>query len=260
MWTTLRLKSLRRGERCNAKRRVKKEEEEVEKPALEKLREDSPLTEMEDEDQHRMPSVAPSALTELDDQHEQDENHDDEDTHDGEEPHDDKQDHDAHEENTEEKAILTALEVLHVKFYQIDHLSCYRGLEYPNLQKLDLRIESSHPPGSDYWWQPILHNAPYSRLRQVTLTITDYAFPLYLSDLVTQHPSIHSLTLNVRIMHETLFESDMVDLCEALRVSREGGRPLGLRQLTLSDNINLSSELINTLAELGVALSYCSPY
>ena len=60
---------------------MKPEEEEAEKSALEKLREDSPLTEMEDEDQHRTPSVAPSALTELDDQHEH---------------------HDVHEENIEE--------------------------------------------------------------------------------------------------------------------------------------------------------------
>ena len=81
---------------------VKPDEEEVEKSALEKLREESPLMEMEDEDQHRMSSVAPSALTELDDQHEQDEHHDDEDAHDGEEPHDDDQDHDVHEENIEE--------------------------------------------------------------------------------------------------------------------------------------------------------------
>ena len=72
---------------------MKPDEEEVEKSALEKLREESPLTEMEDEDQHRTSSVAPSALTELDDQHEQDEHHDDEDAHDGEEPHDDDQDY-----------------------------------------------------------------------------------------------------------------------------------------------------------------------
>ena len=81
---------------------MKPEEEEAEESALEKLREESPLTEMEDEDQHRTPSVAPSALTELDDQHEQDEHHDDKDAHEGKEPHDDDQDHDVHEENIEE--------------------------------------------------------------------------------------------------------------------------------------------------------------
>ena len=160
------------------------------------------------------------------------------------------------EENTGEEAILTALEVLRVKTSYMP-LTC---LEYPNLQKLDLQY-ITHLPWREHWWQPFLHNAPYSRLEQVTLRVpyVGKSIPLHLSDLVTQHPSIHSLTLAGNSMHETVTDSDVVNLCEALRTSRERGRPLGLRQLTLSESINLSSGLTSNLAELGVGLSYRSP-
>lgn len=157
-----------------------------------------------------------------------------------------------------EEAILTALEVLRVRYSDSDQLSPYRSLRYPNLQKLYLTNNTLPRPRNEHWWQLILHNAPYSRLEQVTLTV-NRAYPLYLSDLVTQHPSIHLLTLNGRSVHEIITDPDIVDICEALRSSREGGRPLGLCQLTISDRINLTSSLISSLAELGVGSSYCHP-
>ena len=80
--------------------------------------------------------------------------------------------------------------------------------------------------------------------------------PLHLGDLILQCPFTHSLEFTGVGM--SLAESDIDELCEALRISRESGRALTFRRLALGSRvISLPDHLKMRLEECGVTLQFC---